>query len=317
MSKEPLPQSIADLPPQRPAAPRSKAESRAVYFNSGNAFMRTFPRVPDDNFIDEPARALDPATPTSLIACDRSRELGCAFAATTPLILARYARIRGGETLDTDFRASGVIGYVIAGSGSTQCGNERVEWSAGDAFLMPGGVPHAYRAKEDAVLWLVTNEPQLAFENLRPPAPGEAPTDVVHYPADEIARQVELLYQVGRNRDETGSALVLSSEKQQDLRNVLPTLTVAMNSLPAGETQKAHRHNSVAVALIVQGEGCYSMIDGRRKDWSQWATTITPPTAVHSHHNAGSKRALFFIVQDGGIYSFTRALGFEAEVRER
>ena len=84
MSKEPLPLSIADLLPQRPAAPRSKAESRAVYFNSGNAFMRTFPRVPDDNFIDEPARALDPATPTSLIACDRSRELGCAFAATTP-----------------------------------------------------------------------------------------------------------------------------------------------------------------------------------------------------------------------------------------
>lgn len=312
MSREPLPHSIADLPPQRPSAPGSKAQSRAVYFNSGNAFMRSLPPVPDDNFTAEPAKALDPRTPSSLIACDRSRELGCAFPATTPLILARYARIRAGEKLEADFRASGVIGYVIGGSGSTECGGERVEWRAGDALLLPGGLPHTHKAKDDAVLWLVTNEPQLAFEHLRPPAPGEAPTEVVHYPAEEIARQVELLHQVGRNRDEAGCALVLSSEKQQEIRNVLPTLTVAMNSLPAGETQKAHRHNSVAVALIVQGEGCYSMIDGRRKDWSPWATTITPPTALHAHHNAGSRRALFFIVQDGGLYSFTRAPGFEA-----
>jgi hypothetical protein len=32
---------------------------------------------------------------------------------------------------------------------------------------------------------------------------------------------------------------------------------------------------------------------------------------VHSHHNGGGKTAMFLIVQDGGIYYFTRALGFE------
>ena len=55
----------------------------------------------------------------------------------------------------------------------------------------------------------------------------------------------------------------------------------------------------------------YSIVDGRRKDWSQWATTITPATSVHSHHNAGNSTAMFLIVQDGGIYYHTRALGFE------
>ena len=91
----------------------------------------------------------------------------------------------------------------------------------------------------------------------------------------------------------------------------MPTLTVAINSLPPGVSQRSHRHNSVAVSLVIQGEGCYSIVDGRRKEWSPWATTITPGTAFHSHHNGGSKTAMFLIVQDGGIYYHTRAMGFE------
>lgn len=312
MSEEPLPQSIADLPAQRAAAPRSKAEARARYFNTGNAFNLQLPPVPDDSFTAEPARALDRATPTGLIACDRSRELGCAFPATTPLILARYARIRAGESLATDLAASGVIAYVIAGSGSTASGGESIEWRPGDTIVLPGGAPHRHRAgATDAVLWIVTNEPQLAFEHLRPPAQGAAPTDIVHFPAEEIDRQIELIYRVGRSEAIAGSALIFSSERQEAIRNVLPTLTVAMNSLPPGRAQRAHRHNSVAVSLVIQGEGCYSIVDGRRKDWSQWATTVTPAGAVHSHHNGGGRTAMFLIVQDGGIYCHTRALGFE------
>jgi gentisate 1,2-dioxygenase len=311
-SKQPLPLSIADLPAQRAATPRSKAQARALYFNTGNAFNLQLPRVPDDSFTAEPAKALDAHTPTGLIACDQSNELACAFPATTPLVLARYARIRAGETLETNFAASGVIAYVIAGSGSAECGAERLDWNPGDTFVLPGGIKHTYRcANADAVLWIVTNEPQLAFENLCAPQAGAAPTDVVHFPAEEIERQIELLYQVGRGEDIAGSALIFSSERQQAIRNVLPTLTVAMNSLPPGAAQRAHRHNSVAVSLVIQGEGCYSIVDGRRKDWSQWATTVTPATAVHSHHNAGPRMAMFLIVQDGGLYYFTRALGFE------
>jgi len=310
MSKEP--QSIADLPAQRAASPRSKAEARARYFNTGNAFNLQLPPVPDESFAEEPARALDPRTPTGFIACDRSKQLGCTFTATTPLVLARYARIRAGEALEANLNASGVIAYVITGTGSTTCATERIEWNAGDTFVLPGGCAHTHRAgSSDAVLWIVTNEPQLAFENLSPPKPGDAPTDIVHFPGDEVERQIELLYRVGRGEEIAGSALIFSSERQEAIRNVLPTLTVAMNSLPAGKSQRPHRHNSVAVSLVIQGEKCYSIVDGRRKDWSPWATTITPATSVHSHHNAGAKTAMFLIVQDGGIYYHTRALGFE------
>lgn len=307
----PRPRSIAELPAQRAKAPASKAQARALYFNTGNAFDVKLPEVPDASFTDEPAKALDADTPTGLIVCDRARELGTPYPATTPLVLARYARIRAGEWLQTEFQASGVTCYAMTGKGSTACGDELIAWGAGDVFVLPGGVPCVHRAGvEAAVLWIVTNEPQLAFERLRSPAPGDAPTEAVHFPADEIERQIDLIYEVGRGDDIAGSALIFASTKQEAIRNVLPTLTVAMNSLAPGVSQRAHRHNSVAVSLVIEGEHCHSVVDGRRKDWSPWATTVTPATSVHSHHNEGARRALFLIVQDGGLYYYTRALGF-------
>ena len=311
MPDDQRPRDIGDMPAQQARAPRSVAEARGRFFNTGNAFNIVNPPVPDHAFVDEPRRALDERTPTGLIACDLSEMLGCPFPATSPLVLARYARIRATETLTTDFVTSGTIAYIIQGTGVTVCDTERINWAAGDIFVVPGGVAASHTAETTAVLWLVTNEPQLAFEHLRAPAPGEAPTDLVHYRAEEIDRQIALLYEVGRNATIAGSALVLSAERQEATRNILPTLTAAMNSLPAGFVQPPHRHNSVAVSLIIRGDDCFSIIDGKRKDWSPWATTITPPVSVHSHHNGGTEQARFLIIQDGGIYYHARAMGFE------
>lgn len=306
------PRSIADLPAQRAQAPATDAEARARFFNPGNAFNVILPPVPDASFTAEAARALDPETPTGIVYCDASDALECPFPATTPLVLAGYARIRAGETLTLSPRASGVIHYVIQGAGQTTSGDETVRWGAGDVFVLPGDRPQAHSAADgDAVLWVVSNEPQLAHEHAQAPARGEAPTPVVHYPADEIRRQIDFLYEIGRDQEVPGTALIFSSDVQEASRNALPTLTLAMNTLDPGVAQRPHRHNSVAVSLVVQGERCYSKIDGRRKDWSPWATTITPPVSVHSHHNDGDARAYFLIVQDGGFFYHARAMGFE------
>ncbi len=305
------PRDISDMPAQQALAPRSAAEARGRFFNTGNGFNIVNPPVPDHAFTEEPRRALDDATPTGLIACDLSAVLGCLFPATSPLVLARYGRIRAGERLPTDFVTSGTIAYVIRGNGVTVCGTEQIAWSEGDVFVLPGGIAASHIAEMNAVLWLVTNEPQLAFENLRAPSPGRSPTDLVHYRAAEIDRQIALLYDVGRGASVAGSALIFSAERQEATRNILPTLTAAMNSLPAGSVQPPHRHNAVAVSLIIRGDGCFSIIDGKRKEWSPWATTITPPVSVHSHHNGGTEQARFLIIQDGGIYYHTRAMGFE------
>ncbi len=312
MPNDMLPRTIAEMPVQLASNPVSPAQARGRFFNTGNGFNVRLPEVPDRIFVDEAIRALDPATSTGMIACDIADELAAPFPATTPLVLARYARIRSGDTLTTDLAASGLIAYVIAGTGTTDCDGEQIAWSAGDLLILPGGVPATHIAGgADAVLWIVSNEPQLAFEKLRPPAPGQAPTRVVHFTGAEINRQIELLYEVGRNEQIAGSALIFSAQDQEATRNILPTLTVAMNSLPGGAVQRPHRHNSVAVSLVIRGDRCFSIIDGKRKDWAPWATTITPPVSVHSHHNGGNEQALFLIIQDGGIYYHTRAMGFE------
>jgi gentisate 1,2-dioxygenase len=86
-----------------------------------------------------------------------------------------------------------------------------------------------------------------------------------------------------------------------------------MNSLLPGESQRAHRHNAVAVTLVVAADRCYSLIDGERADWEPGAVMITPPTRLHSHHNEGDALALFLIVQDGGLYYHCRTMGFSFE----
>ena len=83
-----------------------------------------------------------------------------------------------------------------------------------------------------------------------------------------------------------------------------------MNQLRAGGAQPPHRHNSVAVSLIVDGPKGYSMVDGIRKDWEPWVTIVTPPESVHSHHNDSSSQASWLIVQDGGLYYHCRTMGF-------
>ena len=302
---------MADMPEQRPATPATAAETRARFFNSGNAFNIKLPPVPAAGFTAEPARALAGDTPTGFLPCDQSIAMATGFPATTPLMLARYAVIAPGETLSADFVATGSIWYVIRGAGTAAVQAETITFRAGDVFLLPGAPARLTAGDARVALWLVTNEPQLAFDADRAPDAGRLPVAPVHYPAAEIARQIALIYEHAPNEATSGIALIFSSDKHAAARNIMPTLTLSLNTLPPGEHQRAHRHNSAAVTLVVGGEECHSMVDGVRCPWSPWATLVTPPGAPHSHHNAGSTRALFLIVQDGGLHYHARTMEFE------
>lgn len=300
---------MADMPEQLPSNPTGEAQARARFFNSGNAFNIKLPPVPGGVFSDPPARALAPDAPTGLIACDQSAAMETPFPATTPLMLARYATISEGDTLAFDIIATGSIWYVISGRGTAECAGETISFGPGDVFLLPG-VPARIHADEHVVAWLVSNEPQLAFDGDCPPDDARRPIAPVHYPAAEIARQIEFIYAHAHNERTSGIALIFSNDTQSAARNILPTLTLSLNTLPPGENQRPHRHNSAAITLVLNGENCHSMVGDEKCPWSQWATLVTPPGAPHSHHNNGSSRALFLIVQDGGLHYHARTMGF-------
>ena len=198
------PRSIADMPAQHPMAPATPAEARGRFFNTGNGFNVQLPPVPDRIFTAEPARALDPATPTGLIACDISADLACRFPATTPLVLAHYAKIRAGETLTTDFVASGVIAYVI-----TRQRHDAVR-GPGDRAGTPAtcsSCPAASRRcmPRTTPMPCCGSSPtsrNLAFENLRAPARGAAPTETRALPRrrDRAADRAHLRGRSQRSR---------------------------------------------------------------------------------------------------------------------
>ncbi len=301
---------MAEMPVQRPSAPRTGAEERARFFNSGNAFNVKLPPVPARIFGEEAEQALSTAS-TGFIACDQSAAIGCSFPATTPLMLARYAVVAPNDQLVAAFQASGAIWTVIRGEGTAVIGDERLHFGSGDVFVAPGGDPCVLSAGPDgAVLWVVTNEPQLAFERLRPAPAGKASVDVVHYPAAEIEQQLDRVVRASQNATTSGIALIFSADRQEASRNIMPSLTLSLNTVPAGEHQRAHQHNSAAVTLILKGERCFSTVGGARCDWAPFATLVTPATAPHSHHNDSEARAMFLIVQDGGLHYHARTMGF-------
>ncbi len=309
MTQAPL--RMAAMGPQCHAAPADAAQARARFFNSANAFNIRLPTVPARSFVDEAVQVLDPQASTGYRACDQSRALGSPVPATTPLMLARYARIAPGESLRARFVASGAIWYVIAGSGRTESAEDApLHWSAGDVVYVPGTrALRLHAGDHGAVLWVVTDEPLLATGALAA-QPGDE--GVVHYPAAEIDRQLAQIYAAVPDEETSGRALIFSSEALEDTHNIHRTLTLSLNTLPPGESQPAHRHNSAAITLIVDGEQCHSMVDGHSIAWQRWSTMVTPPTAAHSHHNdaGGTRRALFLIVQDGALYYRARTMGF-------
>lgn len=301
---------MAEMGVQAPSAPASAAQSRGRYFNSANAFNIKLPAVPGALFTDPVEQAMRPGAASGFYPCDQSAALGCAMPATTPFMLASYLRLAAGATISETPVCSGTIWYVIAGEGESSCvvAEECIAWQAGDIFFLPGGVQLVHRASRDAVLWRVSDEPLLAFGGFT--ATPRADIAPVHYPVAEIAHQMAVIDATDSDTATSGRALVFSTDSLEAGRNILPTLTLSFNTLPPAQVQPAHRHNSAAITLIVQGDGCHSVVDDACNPWSPWGTLVTPPAAVHSHHNGGTRRADFLIVQDGGLYYHARTMGF-------
>jgi gentisate 1,2-dioxygenase len=302
--------ALLSADPSEPRAPSPYLQN-ARYLTSLDGFNIKRPAIPAHVFRAERDRVLAPGAPTGLVPLDLSTALGLEYPATTPLILSRYARIRAGETLSTAFRASAELYHVIRGSGASTVGDgAALTWQAADTFCLPGGAAARHTAQEDAVLWITTNEPQLQLEGLQPPPPGAAPIRPALYPMAEIRRRLLDVYLDPRGAAMPGKSINLGNVAIEASRTTTPSFTLALNSLLPGEAQRGHRHNAVAVTLVLAGERCYSLIDGERAEWERDAVMITPPAAFHSHHNDGAELALFLIVQDGGVYYHCRTMGF-------
>ena len=93
-------------------------QTRSKLYDPDNFFAFGWPAIPRRQFVAERDRALAGDAPSGEIALDASDALETPYPATTPLLLARYLRVRAGETLARRFEAAAIVAYVMRGSGN-------------------------------------------------------------------------------------------------------------------------------------------------------------------------------------------------------
>ena len=300
---------------------------RARYIPVEQGFNIERPALAPQAFAAEMRRAFADDTPTGFVPLDLSRILGTSYAGD-------HAVHAGALRANAGRRAARLhpVGERRDLGGAAWRGNAGARrrdaaLASGDMLALPGGIASTWQADEDAVLWLVTDEPALAFQGVRPEAAERAPVQATHYRAEDIARELRVLYDRPMAPDTPGRALFMASERTERLCTCLPAMTLTLNAVRPGEAQRPHRHNAAALVLALREARCASTIGGATFPWTEHVTLLTPAGAAHDHRNApvvdGSAVsdddiALALIVQDGGLYYYGRTMGFSfAEAGQR
>ena len=291
--------------------PNTPYTSRAVYLTPSNGFGTQLPKVPSHIFITERDQAFNPSTGTAIINLDLSDKLKTEYPATTPNLLARYVRVKAGETQCLNLTSAGEVYYLLEGAGSIAKGEDLINWVEGDSVCLPGGGETVITAKDtDCVIYSVTDEPALSWHGAESPATKSGPIEAVHYPGDEVMRLLSDVQQRETEEEMTGRFVLLTNAGAQVTKTVTRTIGLAINSLEPGGIQTPHRHNSAALTLCLGGSDVYSMIEGEKVQWQRHAVMVTPPAELHAHHNEGKDMMLSLVAQDGGLFYNARAIGF-------
>jgi len=260
---------------------------------------------------------------TRIVPLDLSSALGIASGpATSPGLLASFVRIAAGESVTTDPNATSQLLYVIEGSGTTVDGAGRtIPWETGDFVTLPaggagsGGATHA--AAEEAALYWVHDEPMLRYLGVRADEPRFAPTRFTG--ADTRAALDSVAAAPGAN-DKNRVSVLLANANQEQTLTITHVLWAMFGLLPAGQVQRPHRHQSVALDLILDCEpGCHTLVGSRidaagaivdpiRVEWEAGGAFVTPPGLWHAHVNESGAPAHLIPVQDAGVQTYLRSL---------
>ncbi|MGH9301655.1 MAG: cupin [Acidimicrobiales bacterium] len=304
----------------------------------------TIPPVPGIAF----SASLHTGGPTREVVLDLSGELGVPYPATSPALLASFVCIRAKESFSTRPDATSELYYVLHGHGASAIdglgagspsgpvtnqsrdvgpgrvlgqdpdrGHGVIEWSEGDFVTLPAGCGAEHRAGVDAVLYHVVDSPLLAYLGVTAHHPRFLPTV---YRAATVRAELDRAAAAPEAAERSRIAILLANAQSGETLTVTHTLWAMFGLLPAGKAQLPHRHQSVALDLIIDCEpGCFSMVgdelddqgrivDPVRFDWEPGGAFVTPPGKWHSHHNTSKAPAHLIPVQDAGLHTYLRTL---------
>lgn len=273
--------------------------------------------------------SLHESGPTRVIPFDLSRHMDIDYTASSPNLLASFIRICDNESLNTSATATSQAFYVIRGSGRTTGEHGEIEWSEGDLFVIPAAEKEIlHSATSDSALYWVHDQPLLTYLGVKP---------VVKKFNTTLFKKNRLLAEVERIKHQPGAehrnrmGILLGNKVTEDgTKTLTHTLWSLLNMLPAGDHQRPHRHNSVALDLCVSappGENVYTLMgpeldeEGWVKNpvkcvWKTGSVFSTPPGWWHSHHNETGEPAWVLPMQDAGLYTHQRTLDIQFSVEK-
>ena len=257
--------------------------------------------------------------PTGIVPLDLSGQLGIDTGkATSPALLANFVRIRAGEQIDSNPNATSQLYYVLYGRGFAAINGHLVKWEKGDFLTLPAGSHSVFYADAETAMYWVHDEPLLRYLGADATRPRFRPTKFRR--ADAIAKLEDIASRPGANEKSRVSVLLANANQEQTL-TITHVLWAMFGVLPAGQEQRPHRHQSVALDLILDApaSGCYTLLGTRldergeivdpiRVDWQAGGAFTTPPGMWHAHYNQTDTPAHLIPVQDAGLQTYLRSL---------
>jgi gentisate 1,2-dioxygenase len=256
--------------------------------------------------------------PTRVVPLDLSTELGIRTgAATSPGLLANFIRIRAGDQISTSPNATSQLYYVLHGRGFAAVNGRMVTWEKGDFLTLPAGSRSVFYANSDTALYWVHDQPLLRYLGAEATEPKFRTTK--YRRADAVAQLQDIAARPGANDKSRVSVLLANAEQEQTL-TITHVLWAMFGVLPEVQMQLPHRHQSVALDLILDAQpGCYTLLGTRlnerneidnpiRVDWEPGGAFVTPPGMWHAHFNESGEPAHLIPVQDAGLQTYLRSL---------
>ena len=298
----------------------SSLEGSALYYDYGSAASPIFQHLIEPIAIDTFSGELHRSGPTRIIPLDLSESLKCAGPATSPGLCASFVRVVTGEDIDTFANATSQLFYVMRGRGRSESGDTILDWGPGDFMTLPAACAARHRADDDAALYWIHDEPLLRYLGVTATERRFVPTVYRHQRCEEKLEQIKA--DPVASKANRLSVLLANSEFPQT-RTITQALWAMYGAIPANVVQYPHRHEAVALDLVIDcPAGCYTMIgselddtgmvkNGVRADWSPGSVFVTPPGLWHSHHNESDVEARVLPIQDAGLHTFLRTLEIE------